>query len=359
MTPRLPHRIGSLSALFLCVSALAPAAAHAGYGDVVDGYPSWAERDLHIWTNAVRVAPEEFSAEYEAGGCTFDSFEPGEKLVQNILYFDAGLCEASRFHCEDMESNDHFAHESSDGTSFFDRVSRWYTEGGVGENIAYGYGDGYVTVMQGWMCSAGHRENIMRGSFNELGGGVSGTYYTQDFGGGAPNWEQPMAMGSHSPGEATDGATFLADWQDAEAPASFVVVIDGNPNALALLHGAPEQGIYSADVTPASADCHEYYFAWTDSQGAEASFPEEGSYQYGKDCGDALWVDGHKGEVGGTPDGGDDGDGGTEPTADFPFAGSEGTEGESPKLVGCASAALGSSGVLALLGLAMVGRRRA
>jgi hypothetical protein len=36
-------------------------AAMAGYGDVdAEGYPSWAERDLHLWTNASRVDPEAF-----------------------------------------------------------------------------------------------------------------------------------------------------------------------------------------------------------------------------------------------------------------------------------------------------------
>ncbi len=55
--------------------------AMAGYGDVDEfGLPSWAERDVHIWTNAVRVDPEAFSADYEAGGCSFDSFLPAEKV---------------------------------------------------------------------------------------------------------------------------------------------------------------------------------------------------------------------------------------------------------------------------------------
>lgn len=335
------------------------APALAGYGDVVDGFPSWAERDLHIWTNAARVAPEEFSADYEAGDCSFDSFEPNEQLPQDILYFDMGLCEASRFHCDDMNANNHFAHESSDGTSFFDRVSRWYTEGGVGENIAYGYGDGYNTVFIGWMCSPGHRENIMRSSFTELGTGVTGTYYTQDFGGGAVNWGEPVAMGSHTPESATDSATFMVDWSDVEPPASLAVVIDGESTELDLLHGAAEMGIYAGEATaPETGGCHEYYFAWTSSTGDTGAFPEEGSYLMG-DCGGELWTAGHIAKSG-DPDGTDGGGSGseTEPSEAFPFDGVSGADGTSPKLVGCATGALGASGMLSLVALVGTLRRR-
>ncbi len=336
----------------LLSALLAPA--WAGYGDVVDGYPSWAERELHVWTNAARVAPEEFAADYEAAGCSFDSFQPNEQVPQDILYFDMGLCEASRFHCDDMNANNHFAHESSDGTSFFDRVSRWYTEGGVGENIAYGYGNGYNTVFSGWMCSSGHRENIMRSSFNELGTGVTGTYYTQDFGGGAPNWTAPVAMGVHSPETAADDASFLVDWSDAEPPAALEVVIDGSPTSLGLLHGAAELGIYGGDASaPEAGGCHEYYFAWTDSQGETGAFPEEGSYLFG-DCAGELWTAGHAG--GGSSGGGDGGGGadggGGEPTADFPF--SVGADSGAPKLAGCATVP-GARGAAGGLGLALLG----
>ena len=43
--------------VFLFLSILQ---ASAGYGDVMGTFPSWEERDVHIWTNIVRVDPEEF-----------------------------------------------------------------------------------------------------------------------------------------------------------------------------------------------------------------------------------------------------------------------------------------------------------
>jgi uncharacterized protein YkwD len=56
---------------------------------------------------------------------------------------------------------------------------------GAGENIAYG-GNSAAQFMSMWMNSAGHKANILRGSFTHIGVGVArnanGTWYaTQDF----------------------------------------------------------------------------------------------------------------------------------------------------------------------------------
>ena len=54
--------------------------------------------------------------------------------------------------------------------------------GGVGENVAYGYPSGRAVVVQGWMNSAGHRENILRSSFRLMAVGArkgpDGLWYT-------------------------------------------------------------------------------------------------------------------------------------------------------------------------------------
>jgi hypothetical protein len=49
-----------------------------------------------------------------------------------------------------------------------------------GENIAYGYPTP-LSVMNAWMNSAGHRANILRSSFCDLGVGFAGYFWTQDF----------------------------------------------------------------------------------------------------------------------------------------------------------------------------------
>jgi uncharacterized protein (TIGR03382 family) len=336
---------------------LIAAPALAGYGDVVDGLPSWEERDLHLWTNAVRVDPEAFEAEYQAAGCGLADFKPGEDTPKGLLYYDHDLNDASRVHCEDMRDNNHFAHESSDGTSFFDRVAKYYTETSfVGENIAYGYSDGYVAVTQGWMCSSGHRENIMRPEFTELGTGVASTYYTQDFAAGSPNWEAPVAMGAHSPRTATDEATFRVDWQHAEAPAQIAVVVDGEAWPMELEFGVAEQGVYVADASPDAIDCHQYWFSWKTAEGKLGGFPETGSYTYGQDC-SVDWVEGQKG--GGAGAGGGDGaEEVPEPDYDFPLATAGDVDGD-PKLIGCSSApGVPAAGLLGALAALAGGRRR-
>ena len=211
---------------------LLPLSAVAGYGDVTaDGYPSWGERDVHMWTNAVRVDPHAFFGDEStvARPCDIDNFVGDEDIPKAPLYYESDLNESGRFHSQDMYDNDFFDHNSYDGTSFAERVARFYLESGfVGENIALGYPDAEAAVLDGWMCSAGHRANIMNGDYNELGVGVVTLYYTQNFGAGQLDTESPIAMGSHLPQIPLGQVEFMADFQGFE-PDSFDVIVDGYP----------------------------------------------------------------------------------------------------------------------------------
>lgn len=62
-----------------------------------------------------------------------------------------------------------------------------YGGGALGENIAYGYGSA-ESVMSGWMRSTGHRANILRSYFRDLGVGCARDgrgrlWWVQSFGG--------------------------------------------------------------------------------------------------------------------------------------------------------------------------------
>lgn len=278
-------------------------AAVSGYGDVDDrGYPSWEERDVHLWTNAARVDPEAFESDYNNGGCSFEDFSSDEQTPKDPVFYSLPLNEAARFHSEDMEENSWFAHESSDGTSFGDRTARFYTDTSmVGENIAMGYGSGYNSVFVGWMCSTdGHRANIMSGSWSELGTGVAGSYYTQDFGAGTPDSEQNIRMGLHSPKSAAPGdlVTFLADYAGSP-PTRFEVVVSGQAAPLELTWGTETSGVWSADVPlPAGAGCVEYYFGYLSDDG-EGRFPQDGSYEIGSECeSEFQWIERQMGVTG-------------------------------------------------------------
>jgi len=79
-----------------------------------------------------------------------------------------------------------FAHERPNGEQGYELAfDAGYNT--VGENIAYGY-DSAASVMEAWMNSPGHRENIMNSGFTHIGvgcfrGSNGQLYWTQLFGG--------------------------------------------------------------------------------------------------------------------------------------------------------------------------------
>jgi uncharacterized protein YkwD len=72
-------------------------------------------------------------------------------------------------HANDMAEHDYFEHEDLAGHTPADRVRAvGYRETLVGENIAYGLRSA-DDVVQGWLESPGHCENIMDPRFAEMG----------------------------------------------------------------------------------------------------------------------------------------------------------------------------------------------
>lgn len=102
---------------------------------------------------------------------------------------DTKLRCAARKHSMDMGTNNFFSHTGSNGSIFSQRItSAGYVWKAAGENIAAGYATA-AAVVNGWMASPGHCNNIMNGNYKHLGIGyfysASATYkhyWTQDFG---------------------------------------------------------------------------------------------------------------------------------------------------------------------------------
>ncbi|PCC68550.1 Cysteine-rich secretory protein family protein [Nannocystis exedens] len=96
---------------------------------------------------------------------------------------------AARNHSKDMGVNNFFSHTGSNGSTFTQRITAaGYVWKAAGENIAAGYSTA-AQVVNGWMASTGHCNNIMNGNYKHLGIGYyyggSSTYkhyWTQDFG---------------------------------------------------------------------------------------------------------------------------------------------------------------------------------
>ncbi len=108
------------------------------------------------------------------------------------------LRKAAVRHSRDMVSNGYFEHTTPKGVTMVDRILRAHyvrnDQGwSLGENLAWGTGS-YATprgAVEAWMNSDGHRENILRRAYRDVGIGVvlgvpgtdgTGATYTLDFG---------------------------------------------------------------------------------------------------------------------------------------------------------------------------------
>ncbi len=92
-------------------------------------------------------------------------------------------------HATDMATNNYFEHEDLKGKTPSDRVrATGYQEKLVGENIAYGP-KSVDEVVQGWLDSAGHCENIMDPRFVEMGLGYATSHDSKH----ALYWVQVLA----------------------------------------------------------------------------------------------------------------------------------------------------------------------
>ena len=109
------------------------------------------------------------------------------------LTLNTELSNSAQTHSEDMAHNDFFSHEGSNGSDVSTRTeSAGYESSYVGENIAAGYTTA-EQVVNGWMDSPGHRENILNPNYTEIGVGYYylendtgevnyNSYWTQNFG---------------------------------------------------------------------------------------------------------------------------------------------------------------------------------
>jgi uncharacterized protein YkwD len=115
-----------------------------------------------------------------------------------LLKDNAKLRKAATSHSSAMVGQGFFDHTSPDGDSFVDRIiGAGYAKRNdgwtLGENLAWGTGDlsSATGVMNAWMNSAGHKANILKKAYREVGIGIKlgvpsdngvGATITADFG---------------------------------------------------------------------------------------------------------------------------------------------------------------------------------
>ncbi len=106
----------------------------------------------------------------------------------NPVTYNATLAESAMIHAMDLSMCDYFAHDSLDGTTFFERcAANGYSGTCTGENIGGGQ-TSPQSVFDAWMASPGHRDNILYPHHDELGvayyegSGTYGRYWLKHFG---------------------------------------------------------------------------------------------------------------------------------------------------------------------------------
>ncbi|RFU65418.1 CAP domain-containing protein [Peribacillus glennii] len=108
-----------------------------------------------------------------------------ERAKQGLkaLQIDNELSKVAGIKSQDMKDKNYFDHNSPTYGSPFDMMKKFgISYSYAGENIAMGQ-KSPQEVVQAWMNSQGHRENIMNPNFTHIGVGhvASGNYWTQMF----------------------------------------------------------------------------------------------------------------------------------------------------------------------------------
>jgi uncharacterized protein YkwD len=115
-----------------------------------------------------------------------------------LLRENSRLRRAASAHSSDMVSRGFFEHTTPDGVTMVERImaTRYASPRvgwAIGENLAWGTGNLATprAIMKAWMDSPGHRANVVKRAYREIGIGVvsgvpsdrgAGATYTADFG---------------------------------------------------------------------------------------------------------------------------------------------------------------------------------
>ncbi|WP_371925005.1 CAP domain-containing protein [Halobacillus sp. A1] len=126
-------------------------------------------------------------SEFEGKVVELVNEERAKEGLEPLEMYDR-LSDLARLKSQDMADNDYFDHTSPTYGSPFDMMNQYdFSYWSAGENIAAGQRSP-EQVVEGWMNSPGHRENIMKEDFTHIGVGYVeesgdryGTYWTQHF----------------------------------------------------------------------------------------------------------------------------------------------------------------------------------
>ncbi|OXA44332.1 uncharacterized protein YkwD [Folsomia candida] len=158
--------------LFIFIAIIATASAtpvDEKEGDNI-GEPLYQTTD-YLYVN------DDFNSIQQSGLCLAETNSVRARNGKGPLAWDGRLESAARNHNNVMVAKNCFSHQCPGEPNLGTRVSQvGYTWTSIGENIASGYPD-CNAVVNGWMNSAGHRENILR-DYLQVGCHRANQYWT-------------------------------------------------------------------------------------------------------------------------------------------------------------------------------------
>lgn len=154
-----------------------------GTSEIISANPQIQNPNL-IYPNQVLSIPTLSNAvtEYEAEVVRLVNIERAKNDLKPLT-MNWELSRVARYKSQDMHDKGYFSHTSPTYGSPFDMMRNFgISYRSAGENIAMGYRTPQA-VVAGWMNSPGHRANILKSSFTQIGVGyvASGDYWTQMF----------------------------------------------------------------------------------------------------------------------------------------------------------------------------------
>ena len=152
------------------------------------GYLTEEEKKVILFTNLARLDGRRFADDFGerymgiAGLASSNSYvisfyeDLPKAIGLQLLQPSPALCEAAAYHAEDMGRHGLTGHDSSDGTSFSDRIKRFVPKAGFwSENCSYGtYNNIAIAVVMQLLVdnnvsSLGHRKNILNEEITHIG----------------------------------------------------------------------------------------------------------------------------------------------------------------------------------------------
>jgi uncharacterized protein YkwD len=191
-----------LPAALAAAALLAPAAAQAKHGKVKATIALGDKRPVKA-----RVAADCANKDLVPAAGNLDEISAAILCLHNqiraahhlpLLKENRRLIKAAVAHSSHMVNDGYFDHTDPSGDTFVDRILgsgyvRRNAGWTLGENLAWGTGDLSTPqgVMNSWMASHGHKANILKRAYREVGIGIRlgvpsddgvGATYTADFG---------------------------------------------------------------------------------------------------------------------------------------------------------------------------------